>query len=489
VPGVDLKSRQTTEEGVRHMTDAPSTVMGEATLADLRATVRGEVITPRDTNYDEARQVWNGAIDRHPAVIARCAGTADVVNAVQFARSEGLPIAVRGGGHNVAGFGTCENGFVLDLSPMKGVRVDTAAGTVRAQGGVLWGELDRETQAFGSATTGGLVTTTGIAGFTLGGGIGWLMRRHGIAADNLLSADVVTADGALVTTSLERDPELLWALRGGGGNFGVVTSFEYALHPVGPTVIGGAVFHAAKSAGDLLRFYVDWTRDLPDELTTMVAFLSGPPEPFIPAERQGTPMVAVAVCHIGDEAAAEKALAPLRAFGEPVADVIGPIPYTRLQGLFDHSAPHGMRTYWKTAYVDDLDEAGIDELVDQAAGLVDLFPLSAIHLHHLEGAVRHQPEGGAAFGHRDHRFVLNLIGTCAEPGDDARHVNWVRGAWDAMQQHTTGAPYLNFLGDEGAHRVQDAYGRQTYDRLVEVKRRYDPDNVFRINQNIDPAGT
>jgi FAD/FMN-containing dehydrogenase len=471
------------------MNHRPSTVLGEATLADLRAAVAGEVITPGEAHYDVARQVWNGAIDRHPAVIARCTGTADVVTTLEFARSEGLPLAVRGGGHNVAGFGTCDNGLVLDLSPMKGVRVDTAARTVRAQGGVLWGELDRETQAFGSATTGGLVTTTGIGGFTLGGGIGWLMRRHGLAADNLLSADVVTADGAVMTTSFDSDPELLWALRGGGGNFGVVTSFEYALHPVGPTVIGGAVFHPAEKAGDLLRFYVDWTRDLPDELTTMMAFLSGPPEPFIPTERQGSPLAAVAVCHTGDPADADQALGPLRAFGEPVADVIGPMPYTALQGMFDHSAPPGMRTYWKTAYLDDLDQAGIDELAEQAAGLHDLFPLSVVHLHHLEGAVRHQPAGGAAFGHRDHRFVLNLISTCADPDDDARHVSWVRGAWDAMQKHSTGAPYLNFLGDEGPDRVRDAYGKQAYDRLVEVKRRYDPDNVFRINQNIDPATT
>jgi hypothetical protein len=236
-----------------------------------------------------------------------------------------------------------------------------------------------------------------------------------------------------------------------------------------------------------LRFYVDWTRDLPDELTTMVAFLTGPPEPFIPAERQGTPLVAVAVCHIGDTAAANEALAPLRTFGQPVADVIGPVPYVALQSMFDHSAPPGMHAYWKTAYLDDLDDAGIDELVDQAAGLRDLFPLSVIHLHHLEGAVRQLPESGAAFSHRGHRFVLNLIGTCAEPADDVRHVSWVRSAFDAMQKHTTGTPYLNFLGDEGADRVRDAYGKQTYDRLVEVKRRYDPDNVFRINQNIDPA--
>jgi FAD/FMN-containing dehydrogenase len=470
------------------MDSTATTVIGEATLADLRASVRGDVVTSDDEGYQEARRVWNGAIDRHPAVVARCTGTADVLGALEFARSEGLPIAVRGGGHNVAGFGTCDGGLVLDLSPMKGVRVDAGAGTARVQGGVLWGELDRETQAFGLATTGGLVSTTGVAGFTLGGGIGWLMRRHGLAVDNLRSADLVTADGALVSTSTENEPELLWALRGGGGNFGVVTSLEFALHPVGPLVVGGAVFHPAEAAGELLRFYVEWTRDLPEELTTMVVFLTAPPEPFIPAERQGTPMVAVAVCHTGETSDALESLGPLRSVGEPVADVIGPMPYLGLQSLFDHSAPRGMRTYWKTAYLDDLDDDGIDELVAQASGLRDLFPLSAVHLHHLEGALTRQPEGGAAFGHRDHRFVLNLIGMWGEDDGDAGHVGWVRRAWEAMQPHSTGTPYLNFLGDEGPERVRAAYGPDTYDRLVEVKRRYDPDNIFRINQNIDPAG-
>ncbi len=461
-------------------------ILGRATLADLRDTVRGRVVAPGDEEYGEARRVWNGAIDRRPAVVVGCSGTTDVLNSICFARSEGLPIAVRGGGHNVGGYGTCDDGLVLDLSPMKGIRVDTAAGTARVEGGVLWGELDRETQAFGYAATGGLVSTTGVAGFTLGGGIGWLMRRYGLAADNLRSADVVTADGALVTTSTERDPELLWALRGGGGNFGVATSFEFAVHRVGPTVVGGAVFYPAQSAGELLRFYTEWTQDLPPELTTMVVFLTAPPEPFIPPDHQGAPLVAVAVCHCGSPAEAERALGPLRAFGRPVADVIGPLPYVALQSLFDHSAPRGMRTYWKTAYVDDLDEHGIDELVEQAEFLPRLFPLSAVHLHHLEGAVRTEPHGGAAFGHRSHRFVLNLIAMWSDPVLDADHIGWARGTWEAMRHHTTGAPYLNFLGDEGRDRVRDAYGPEAYARLVQVKRRYDPDNVFRLNQNIDP---
>lgn len=461
-------------------------VLGDATIAELRESVQGGVITSGDDVYDEARRVWNGAIDRRPALVVQCTGTADIIEALRFARSEGLVIAVRGGGHNVAGFGTCDDGLVIDLSPMKGIWVDPTARTARAQGGVLWGELDRETQAFGLATTGGLITTTGIAGFTLGGGIGWLMRRHGLAVDNLLSADVVTADGAAVTASATSDTDLLWALRGGGGNFGVVTSFEFQLHRVGPVVYGGALFHPAERAGELLRFYAEWTRTLPDQLTTMVVFLTAPPEPFIPVELQGTPMVAVACCYSGEHDDAAEAVKPLRSFGSPVADVIGPIPYVALQSMVDASAPRGMHTYWKTAYLDDLSEPSIDELVGRAAELAGLFPLSTVHLHHLEGAVTEDPPGGSAFAHRGHRFVLNLIGAWEDDADADVHRTWVRQSWEAMRPHTTGDPYLNFLADEGSDRVRAAYGPEAYDRLVELKTRYDPDNVFRLNQNISP---
>lgn len=461
-------------------------VLGDATIEELRKQLRGGVITPNDDAYHDARSVWNGAIDRHPAFIVRCTGTADIIDALRFARSENLAVAVRGGGHNVAGFGTCDDGIVIDLSPMKGTRVDPITRTVRAQGGVLWGELDRETQTFGLATTGGLVSTTGIAGFTLGGGIGWLMRRHGLAADNLRSADVVTADGTVVTADTDTAPDLLWGLRGGGGNFGIVTSFDFQLHPVGPIVYGGAIFHPAERAAELLRFYTVWTRTLPDELTTMMVFLTAPPEPFIPTELQGTPMVAVACCHIGEHDDAEEAVKPLREFGQPAADVIGPIPYGVLQSLFDGSAPRGLNTYWKTAYLDDLDEPGIDELVARAAGLPDLFHFSSVHIHHLEGAVGEQPPGGSAFAHRGHRFVLNLIGTWQDEEGAQASIDWVRESWETMQPHTTGDPYLNFLGDEGTDRVRAAYGSDAYDRLVDLKTRYDPDNVFQLNQNIIP---
>ena len=462
-------------------------VLGDATIQELRESIRGAVVTQADDGYDSARSVWNGAIDRKPAVIARCAGTADVIAAVRFARSQDLVIAVRGGGHNVAGFGTCDNGMVIDLSPMKGIRVDPASHTVRAQGGVVWGELDHETQPFGLATTGGLVTSTGIAGFTLGGGIGWLMRQHGLAADNLISADVVTANGELVNASEDENADLLWALRGGGGNFGVVTSFEYRLHKVGPTVYGGAVFYPADQATDLLRFYAAWTKELPDELTTVFVFLTAPPEPFIPAELQGTPMVGIACCHTGTTAEGERALQALKDFGTPAADVIGPIPYTALQGMSDASAPRGIHTYWKTQYLADLGDDAIDVVVEHAAEMPNLFPLSGIHIHHLEGAVRQQPDGGSAFSHRDNRFVLNIIGMWMDDAHAGTHVDWTRRMWDAVRPHATGDPYLNFLGDEGTDRVRAAYGDDTFNRLVALKDRFDPTNVFRLNQNIPPS--
>lgn len=458
----------------------------DAAVRDLRGEVRGTVVVPGDPAYDQARAVWNGAIDRRPAVIVRARGVADVLAAVRFGRDRELTVAVRGGGHNVAGFGTCDDGIVIDLSPMKGVQVDPAAPAVRAEGGVLWGELDHETQAFGLATTGGLVSSTGIAGFTLGGGIGWLMRKHGLAADNLLAADVVTADGALVRASEHDNADLLRGLRGGGGNFGIVTSFEYALHRVGPTVYGGAIFHPADRAADLLRFYATWTQSLPDELTTMVAFLSAPPEPFIPTELHGTPMIAVACCYLGSADDGAAAISALRAFAPPTADVVGPIPYTALQGMFDATAPHGIHAYWKTHYLPELSGDSVDTLVDCAGRLSELFPLSAVHLHHLEGAVRGQPAGGSVFSHRAPRFVLNLVGQWTGGDAAAAHVGWVRDSWDAMRPHGTGDPYLNFLGDEGRDSIRAAYGEDTFARLAALKKQYDPTNLFRLNQNIPP---
>lgn len=464
-------------------------VLGDATIQELRESLRGTVVTPTDAMYDEARAVWNGDIDRRPGLVVRCAGPADVATVLRFAQSEGREVAVRGGGHNVSGFGTSDGGIVVDLSPMKGITVDPAAKLVRAQGGVVWKELDHETQAHGLATTGGLVSSTGIAGFTLGGGIGWLMRRHGLAADNLLACDVVTADGEFVRTSEHEHPDLFWALRGGGGNFGVVTSFEYRLHPVGPSVYGGAVFHRAERAGELLAFYRDWVADLPDELTTMLTIVTAPPEPFVPDHLVGRPVVAVACCHIGDHADAEAILAPLRAVAPAEIDLLGPIPYVALQSMFDDSAPHGLHAYWKTMHLDALSDDAIDTIVDRCSRLPTLSPFSALHLHHVGGAVSRVAADATAIPHRSHPFVLNILGNWQADDPRATHVDWVRATFEAMRVHGVAAPYLNFLADEGDDSVHAAYGADTYRRLSDLKSRYDPRNVFHLNQNILPEAS
>jgi FAD/FMN-containing dehydrogenase len=456
-------------------------------IQELRGQLGGEVIVPGDAGYDAARAVWNGYIDRRPRVVARCRGVADVLASLRFAQAHKLLTAVRGGGHNVAGFGTCDGGMVIDLSPMKGARVDPEARTVQAQAGLTWGEFDRETQAFGLATTGGLVTTTGIAGFTLGGGIGWLMRKLGLTIDNLLSADVVTADGRLLSASAASHPDLFWAIRGGGGNFGIVTSFEYRLHPVGPVVFGGAVFHPADKAREVLRVFNRWTATLPDEMTPMAAFITAPPLPFIPAALHGTPMLAVAMCYAGAVADGERVAQPMASFGPPAAAHVGPVPYTMLQGMFDATAPHGIHSYWKTHYVPDLSDAAIDALVGHAAEMRRLSPFTTLHIHHLEGALSRVNPEATAFRHRSPRYAMNLVGLWTAGEQPDPHIAWVRRTFDAMQSFATGAPYLNFLGDEGTDRVRAAYGAATYDRLAEIKARYDPANFFRVNQNIRPA--
>lgn len=466
---------------------AASSTLDEASFQKLRHDVRGQLIQPADPEYGDARLVWNGMIDRHPALIVRCTGVADVLASLRFARSQNLTVAVRGGGHNVAGFATCDDGLVIDLGPMKGVQVDTREQTVRAQAGLTWGELDHETLAFGLATTGGLVTTTGIAGFTLGGGIGWLMRKHGLTSDNLLSADMVTADGRFVTASATDNPELFWGLRGGGGNFGIVTSFQYRLHRVGPIVLGGALFYSADLAADLLRFYRNWTRSLPDELTTLLAFLTAPPEPFIPAALVGKPMVGVALCYTGAFEDGHALLKPLLDFAQPAVNVVHPIPYTILQGMFDASAPRGIRSYWKTAYLDELTDPAIASIVESGARMSTLSPFAAIHLHHAEGAVAEPSAAESAFGRRDARFILNFPACWSDAIQDEAHMSWVRESYAAVQPHSGEGAYLNFLAADDTDRVRIAYGPERYARLSALKAQYDPDNVFHLNQNVKPA--
>jgi FAD/FMN-containing dehydrogenase len=448
-------------------------------VAELRARLRGPLLRPGDDGYEAARHLWNGMIDKHPALIARCSGVADVMAAVDFGRTSELLVAVRGGGHNVAGNAVCDGGLVIDLSLMKGIRVDPTAQTVQAQGGVTWGEFDHDTQAFGLATTGGLISTTGIAGFTLGGGFGWLMRKYGLACDNLLAADVVTADGHVLTASQTEHPELFWALRGGGGNFGVVTSFTYQLHPVGPLIVGGLLVHPLAAARKVLRFYRDVTPTLPDELTCHAVLRTAP---------DGPQVVALAAAACGSLREGEAAAAPLRGFGEPVADLVGPRPYREVQTLFDAAQPPGRRQYWKSSFLRGLDDTAIDVLLDGFARVPSSHSLIFVEQH--GGAVARVGADETAVAHRSAPFNLLILGSWLDPTEDERNIAWVRALWEAMQPFATDAVYVNYLGearDEGQERIRAAYGPETYDRLAALKQKYDPANLFRMNQNIAPA--
>jgi FAD/FMN-containing dehydrogenase len=466
---------------------ATETATTEATsgFEALRASIRGPVICPDDEGYDEARTIWNGAIDRRPACIARCSGVADVVEAVSFAREHHVLVAVRSGGHGVAGHALCDGGLVIDLSPMKGIRVDPAARTARAEAGVLWGELDRETQLHGLATVGGIVTHTGIAGLTLGGGIGWLMRKYGATVDNLLSADLVTAGRQVVTASEEHNADLFWAIRGGGGNFGIVTSFEYRLHAVGPTVLAGPIFHPLERAPEALRFYREFAAAAPDELTTIFELSVAQPLPFLPAEVHGKPILMVGACYAGAPKEGLEVVRPLKEFGDPIADLLEPKPYLALQSMFDPFVPHGWHRYWKSVELPPLTDDAIDTLVEHASEQTS--PNSYCIVFQLGGAVSRVKESDTAYSQRDAAYNVNInaVWTPEDTGGE-RHIAWANDFFDAMQPHARGRVYVNFLGDEGAERVRAAYGPERYGRLMELKRTYDPTNLFRVNQNIEP---
>jgi FAD/FMN-containing dehydrogenase len=468
-------------------TDTATLATATADLALLRETLQGVVIAPGDDSYDEARAIWNGMIDRRPACVARCTGVADVVGAVRFARERKLLVAVRSGGHGVGGQAICDGGLVIDVSPMKGIRVDPRARTARAEAGVLWGELDRETQLHGLATVGGIVTHTGIAGLTLGGGIGWLMRKHGATVDNLVSVDLVTADGELLTASEDENPDLFWGVRGGGGNFGIVTSFEYRLHPVGPVVLAGPIFHPFEEAGEVLRFYRDFIAAAPDELTTIFDLSVAPQVPFLPEDVHGKRIVMVGACYAGAPEDGIEAVRPLKEFGTPIADLLEPKPYTALQSMFDPLVPHGWHRYWKSVELPPLTDAAIDTLVEHAAAVTS--PKSYCIVFQLGGALARVGKDATAYCQRDaaHNVNINAVWT-PDDVEGERHVGWAREFFSAMQPHAGGRVYVNFLGDEGADRVRQAYGARQYERLARLKQIYDPTNFFRMNQNISPAG-
>ena len=451
---------------------------------ELQAVLRGEVVLPDDPRYDERRKVWNGSIDRRPAVIARCAGVADVRTAVRFGREhEELPVAVKGGGHSFPGHSVCDDGLVIDLSLMKGVRVDPAAGTVRVQAGVLLGELDIETQAFGMAVPSGIVTHTGVAGLTLGGGIGWIMRKHGLSIDQLLSVDVITADGDFVKASEDENPDLFWGVRGGGGNFGIVTEFEFRLIPLGTQVVAGPVLWRMEEAPEVLRFYRDWIADCPDELMTIVTQRKVPDVPMFPPELVGEKVAGVVACYCGPVEDAERVLRPLKEFGSPVIDMCAPKPYLVHQKSLDAAfVPH--RWYYvRSCDVAHLSDGVIDVMAD--FGMRITSPITSVALWQMGGAVARVGEDDTAFNGRNAGHTFNINGNAFDgEGFDAER-QWARDYWTALAPHHTSV-YVNFLMNEGEERIRQAYGSAKYDRLKALKRRYDPTNLFRLNQNIPP---
>jgi len=457
----------------------------DADVEELRSGFAGELVRPEDPGYEDARKIWNGAIDRRPGLIARCTGTADIIAAVGFARERDLLVAVRGGAHNVAGTALCEGGLVIDLSGMKGIRVDPENRRAWAQPGVLWGELDHETQTFGLATTGGIVTHTGISGLTLGGGIGWLMRKHGLTIDNLVSADLVTAEGEFVKASEDENPDLFWGIRGGGGNFGIVTSFEYRLHPVGPTVLAGPIFFPMDEAPRIIRFYREFITSVPDDYTSVLNLRLAPAVPFLPEELHGKPVIAVVSCYAGSIEEGEEVVRPLRQVAKPLVDLLAPKPYTTHQAMFNPTVPHGWHYYWKSQELPELSEGAADVLVEHSMRITS--PLSYTVIFQLGGAVSRVGEDDTAYSHRDmgHNVNINGIWTADDEKAD-EHIAWTRDFHAALERHAPEAVYMNFLGDEGQDRVVAAYGEEKYERLVALKERYDPTNFFRLNQNIRP---
>jgi hypothetical protein len=444
-------------------------------LTRFKGSLLGDVIQPGHPDYDAARALFNAMIDKRPGLIVRCREVSDVRRAVELARHHGLLVAVRAGGHNVAGKALCDGGLVIDLSPMKDLRVDPAARTVRAGPGLTWGEFDRGTQAHGLATTGGFISTTGIAGLTLGGGLGWLMRKHGLTCDNVGAVEIVGADGELRTADATHEPDLFWAVRGGGGNFGIVTAFEYRLHPVGE-MLAGALFYPMDQARDVLRFYRELMATAPDELMAYALFAVSP---------DGTPVCVIATCFVGSLEAGERALRPLRSFGRPVADTVAPMSYLGIQSMFDPAFPGGRLNYWKSSFLRDLSDEAIDTLVGWFATVPS--PQSGAALEPFGGAVGRVAEDQTAFPHRRAQYSLVIISMWTDPAETARNIGWAREFWSAMQPFSTEAVYVNYLDTDDADRVPAAYGAAHYQRLRLIKQRYDPDNFFRVNQNIGPV--
>jgi FAD/FMN-containing dehydrogenase len=463
-----------------------SSAMGATAAPELDGAFQGQQFHPGDDGYDDARAVYNAMIDKRPALIARCSGVADVIDAVGLARDKKLPLAVRCGGHSVAGKGVCDDGVLIDLSGMKGVHVDPDGRVARANAGALWGEFDRETQLFGLATPGGRMTTTGVGGFTLGGGYAWISTKHGLACDNLISAQVVTADGRVVTASEDENTDLLWGLRGGGGNFGIATSYEFRLHELGPTVMAGLAIHPIEAAREIGRAWRDWVEGAPEEVCTALGILRAPPEPFVPPELQGRPVLGVLAMYAADADAGEEALRPLKQeIGPPAVDLIDRIPYSAFQAIVDPFSPKGWLNYHRGEHLASLPDDAIDAYVAHGARVKS--PMSQMILFRHGGAISRVHEDATAASHRDAPYMWHPIAAWSDPAETDREIGWVRESSAAMSPFTTGGVYLNFEQDEGEAHVRAGFSPEKYARLVALKDKYDPENRFRINQNIAPS--
>jgi FAD/FMN-containing dehydrogenase len=456
----------------------------KSAVKEFQASLQGELLLPEDPGYEEARSIWNAMIDRRPALIARCLGVTDIVACMNFAREKGITLSIKGGGHNISGLAVCEGGLMLDMSLMRGTWVNQRTNTAHAQAGCLLGDVDRETQIYGLAAVLGFVSKTGIAGLTLGGGFGYLTRRFGWTSDNTLPMDLVTADGRVVRASEDENSDLFWALRGGGGNFGVVTGFDYKLYPIGPEVMAGAIAWHAENAGEVLEMFRTITENAPPELVCVAVQRIAPPAPWLSKDVHGKPIIVIFVCHTGQLKEGENLVAPIKAFGSPVGDVIQKRPYISQQNILDATQPKGRRYYWKSEYLPKLEPEMLTRTIKHAKSVVS--PNSAILLFPIGGALNRLPEEHSPVGNRDAAWVLNIAASWEDAGGDKTNIEWAREAWQDMRQFSTGGTYINFLTEEeGEERIHSAY-RKNYERLVEVKTKWDPGNMFRMNKNIVP---
>ena len=460
--------------------------LDDAAIEGLQGRFQGEIIRQSDSGYDAARSIWNAMIDKYPALIARCTSSDDVNEAVNFARETGMLLSVRGSGHNVAGSAVCDGGLMIDLSLMKDIQVDPDRSTAKAQPGVVFGEMDKATQPYGLAAPGGIVSETGIAGLTLGGGFGWLSRKHGFSCDSLISAEIVTAGGELLTASESENSDLFWGIRGGGGNFGIVTSFEFQLHPVGPEVLAGMMLYRLEDASSVLRFFREYTASAPEELGSAAVFLVAPPAPFIPEELHGKPVLSIITSYIGGVEEAQRVMQPMRDFGSPIVDSIKIKLFSEHNSALDAGQPSGMHYYWKSEYVTEIADEVIDTLVEFAAKMTS--PYSRLAVFHLGGAVKRHDEQAMAVSHRNVEYVIAINTGWADPQDNDKQIRWTRDLWTAIRPFSSGGVYVNFLSaDDGEDRVRAAYGETKFERLVQLKSKYDPQNLFQVNKNVKPA--